>query len=70
MLHWGGVLGLGSTIQGQHRRVSPNHINMMVPMLDLSGGATLTKSVTVTSPNSWLDTRYSGPKRDGAANYG
>jgi len=37
-LHAGGVFGRGWTIYAQHRRASPNHINMMVPMLDLSGG--------------------------------
>ena len=34
----GGAFGRGWTIYGQHRRGAPNHINMMVPMLDLSGG--------------------------------
>lgn len=34
----GGAFGRGWTIYGQHRRSAPNHINMMVPMLDLSGG--------------------------------
>lgn len=34
----GGSFGRGWTIYGQHRRWAVNHINMMVPMLDLSGG--------------------------------
>ncbi|MCE9616081.1 MAG: hypothetical protein K8T26_17555 [Lentisphaerae bacterium] len=34
----GGAFGRGWTIHGQHRRTAPNHINMMVPFLDLSGG--------------------------------
>ncbi|MHC4713520.1 MAG: hypothetical protein ACYTAN_09675, partial [Planctomycetota bacterium] len=37
-LHSGGGFGRGWTIYAQHRRAAPNHINMMVPMLDLSGG--------------------------------
>ena len=37
-LHSGGGFGRGWTLYASHRRSSPNHINMMVPMLDLSGG--------------------------------
>ncbi len=38
-MHYGGsAFGRGWTIYGQHRRKAPNHINMMVPFLDLSGG--------------------------------